>query len=320
MTATPTSLALGETSQLAAAVRGGIPPYFYAWNPTTGLNDTDIAAPIASPQTTTEYRVRVTDSSGSEYIGEVIISVGTDLTVTAEPQNIVIGDVAVLIAAGHGGTPPYSYRWTPANTLDDPYRQDPIASPTTTTTYQVTAEDAAGATLTGSVTVTVRLELTVTAEPQDVLAGETTALFAAARGGTEPYTFAWTPTDTLDDPHRQDPIAAPTTATTYQVIARDAAGAAAGGAVTVLVVGDDPPPTASFVFGVDCCPRLEFDASASTGHIVSYTWDLGWTSANPDRITSSPTTSFTIREFDRGTITLTVTAADGRTATATRIF
>lgn len=318
--ALPTSIALGETSQLVATARGGIPPYFYSWIPTTWLNDTDIAAPIASPGATTTYGVSVTDSGGREVIADVTIVVGTGLTVTANPQEIPIGDVAILVATASGGTPPYTFTWTPAETLDDPHRQNPLAMPETTITYQVTAVDAVGATMTGSATVTVRMEVTATAEPQEVLAGGTTRLLAAARGGTEPYTYEWTPADTLDDPHRQDPIAAPAAATTYQVIARDSAGAAAGGAVTVLVVGDDPPPTASFVFGVECCPRLELDATASTGHIVAYSWDLGWTSANPDRITSSPTTSFTIQEFNRGPITLTVTGIDGRTATATQNF
>ena len=81
------------------------------------------------------------------------------------------------------------------------------------------------------------------------------------------------------------------------------------------------PLTASFVFNVSCCPEtLQLDASASMGNIVSYTWDLSWTAANPDRVTSSPTTSFTIREIDRGTIRLTVADANGNSATTTRSF
>ena len=73
VTATPPNVAVGETSQLVAIVNGGFPPYFYAWAPTTGLNDTDIAAPRATPDVTTEYRVRVTDSIGRELIGSAKI-------------------------------------------------------------------------------------------------------------------------------------------------------------------------------------------------------------------------------------------------------
>jgi hypothetical protein len=162
--------------------------------------------------------------------------------------------------------------------------------------------------------------LTVTATPAEINPGEVSQLNAILRGGKPPYSFDWTPANTLDRPHDPNPIASPSTSTQYNLLARDSAGAQAGGSVLVTVGNGSPPPTASFVFNVLCCPTINLDASASTGNIVQYTWDLGWTSANPDRLTTSPTTAFTIREFDRGTITLTVTDASGRTATTTRTF
>jgi hypothetical protein len=69
-----------------------------------------------------------------------------------------------------------------------------------------------------------------------------------------------------------------------------------------------------------CCPTLNVNASASTGNIVSYTWDLSWTTANPDLVTTSPTAAFTIQEFNRGIITLTARDNIGRTATTTQNF
>jgi len=320
VTATPPNVAVGETSQLVAIVNGGFPPYFYAWAPTTGLNDTDIAAPRATPDVTTEYHVRVTDSIGRELIGSATVSVGMEVTATANPPVIRPGDVSVLLATGVGGRPPYTFEWSPANTLDNSHVQNPSATPTVTTTYQVTALDSAGTTRHASVAVTVSLDLTVTATPAEINPGEVSQLNAILRGGKPPYSFDWTPANTLDRPHDPNPIARPTTTTQYIVLARDSTGAQAGGSVLVTVGNGSPPPTASFVFNVLCCPTINLDASASTGNIVQYTWDLGWTSANPDRLTTSPTTAFTIREFDRGTITLTVTDASGRTATTTRTF
>jgi PKD repeat protein len=80
-------------------------------------------------------------------------------------------------------------------------------------------------------------------------------------------------------------------------------------------------PTASFTFRVTCCPpTLHVDASASTGSITSYTWDLSWTPASPDAVTTSPTTSFLFNEGDRGSVTLTVRTANGQTATVTRAY
>jgi hypothetical protein len=323
VTAIPASVAVGQTSQLAAAVSGGAPPYFYAWSPTTWLNDTDIAAPRATPGVTTEYRVRVTDSIGQEVISDpIVVFVGMGLTATAIPPVISVDDVSVLLATAVGGTPPYTFEWSPDVTLDNLHVQNPSAKPEVTTTYHVTVTDSADPATTRhtSVTVTVGLDLTVTASPAEINPGEVSQLNAILRSGTPPYTFDWTPANTLDRPHEPNPIARPTTATQYIVLARDSTGVRQGGSVLITVGSSSPPPTASFVFNVLCCPTINLDASASTGNIVQYTWDLGWTSANPDRLTTSPTTAFTIREFDRGTITLTVTDASGRTATTTRTF
>ena len=70
-TASPTTLSVGDRSQLVAHVSGGVPPYFYSWIPQSTLNDNDIAAPTADPHFTTTYTVGVTDSSGLQATGQV---------------------------------------------------------------------------------------------------------------------------------------------------------------------------------------------------------------------------------------------------------
>lgn len=61
----------------------------------------------------------------------------------------------------------YTYEWNPATTLDDANSPNPVASPTETTTYTVTATDACGTSTANSVTITVAgneadLELNIT--------------------------------------------------------------------------------------------------------------------------------------------------------------
>lgn len=343
VTATPSNIAFGQSSQLFATASGGIPPYFYSWAYDTNLDRNNVAAPVARPPATENFTVTVIDS-GSQHVssGPVTVFVRPQLTVTANPDSIRPGDPVGLAAIPQGGSPPFTFTWTPEVGLDDPHRADPIARPTTTTTYHVTATDTAGAVLEGSVTVVVsgpeRLSANATASPSSINFGETSQLDVAVTGGVPPYTYFWTsnPSSAISNRQIRNPVASPEATTSYGVSVTDSQNSGVFDAVTVNV-GPPPTPTptptatptptptptpltASFVFNVTCCPTLNLDASASTGNIVSYTWDLSWTAASPDRVTSSPTSSFTIREFDRGTITLTVTDAAGNTATTTRNF
>ncbi len=250
----------------------------------------------------------------------LIVSDPFTLEVTASPSTIALGGSSQLLAIVSGGIPPYFYSWVPTGGLNDDDISAPVTTPDVTQTYTVYVRDSSGQYRNGSVTVAVGLDLAVTVDPPVIAQGDASQLNAIASGGSQPYTSLWSPADTLDDATRQDPIARPTTTTTYQVTVTDAAGATRQGSATVTVNSGSPPPTASFVYNVICCPTLNVNASASTGNIVSYTWDLSWTAANPDLVTTSPTAAFTIQEFNRGIITLTVRDNIGRTATTTRNF
>ena len=252
----------------------------------------------------------------------VTIAPVLNVTATASPSAIAAGESAQLVAHVSGGIPPYFYSWIPSSTLDDQDIAAPIARPGVTTTYTVGVTDSGGQHAqqqVSSVTVFVDFNLTVTANPDLIDAGDPSQLDAIAVGGLPPYTFSWTPTVGLDDPLRADPVATPTTTTTYTALVTDASGAT-GRAQPRYASATLCHSPRSFIYNIQCCPRVDLDASASTGNIVSYTWDLSWTAVSPDRVTTSPFTSFTFNEIDRGTITLTVTSANGNTATRTRGF
>jgi hypothetical protein len=194
-----------------------------------------------------------------------------------------------------------------------------------------------------AVTVSARLAATATAAPGEIAPGETTQLSAHVSGGIPPYSYMWSPEASLVSPPGVEtpphllaaPLAAPAVTTIYRLTVVDAAGQFLGQQpgqnpsrdtetpvfVTVTVNAADPPPAPSFTFSTTCCPpTIRLDASASSGNIVSYAWDLSWTAASPDGVTTLPTTAFPFFEGDRGTITLTVTAVDGQAATFTRSY
>ncbi|MBL7110836.1 MAG: T9SS type A sorting domain-containing protein [Bacteroidales bacterium] len=76
-TADPDTICQGASSQLNVSISGGSPPFTYAWTPTTGLSNPNIANPIASPTTTTKYFVTVTDNNQDNATDSVLVTVKT---------------------------------------------------------------------------------------------------------------------------------------------------------------------------------------------------------------------------------------------------
>jgi hypothetical protein len=80
---------------------------------------------------------------------------GFFVTASANPGTICAGMTSQLNASVVGGTSPYSYSWTPTTGLSNPNIANPVASPTASTMYKVTATDNASNTAIDSVLVTV---------------------------------------------------------------------------------------------------------------------------------------------------------------------
>jgi hypothetical protein len=74
---------------------------------------------------------------------------------SATPSSICYGASSQLDVNVTGGTPPYDFSWTPVDSLNNSNIQNPIANPTETTTYIVTATDASALVSQSSVILTV---------------------------------------------------------------------------------------------------------------------------------------------------------------------
>lgn len=83
----------GDSVQLDAG--GGIS---YSWSPATGLNNPDIADPMAGPATTTTYTVIVTDSNGCAATDDITVTVELCTGITKAP-----GDINMLLFPNPAG-------------------------------------------------------------------------------------------------------------------------------------------------------------------------------------------------------------------------
>ena len=140
-----TNICEGASTQLSAT--GGDS---YLWSPSAFLDDDTLSNPIASPDTSMQFIVQVTDSNGCVNLDSVYIVVF--MIYTVDDELICLGDSVQLNVFGE---PAVDFSWSPANGLTDPNIIDPVASPTSTTTYTVTATDSQGCTDQDDVTVQI---------------------------------------------------------------------------------------------------------------------------------------------------------------------
>lgn len=144
-----TTVCAGAPVQLNAAAATGST---YAWTPATGLSATNIANPIATPQTTTTYTVTATLGTCVR-TKNIVIGIKASPAVSAgADKTIVAGDGVQLDGSASNVL---SVAWTPAATLTNANTLTPIAKPTATTTYTLTVRNTDNCTSTDDVVVNV---------------------------------------------------------------------------------------------------------------------------------------------------------------------
>ncbi|MBN2561697.1 MAG: hypothetical protein JXQ75_12285 [Phycisphaerae bacterium] len=119
-----------------------------------------------------------------------------EVSASATPCEITVGEAAALLAGVRGGTPPYSYSWS-APGWGGSQQQGVFVSPSETTSYTVTVIDSSSPQQTDSDTVTINvrstaaLVVTAIADNTMINKGDSVTLRGTATGGTPPYTYSW---------------------------------------------------------------------------------------------------------------------------------
>lgn len=123
--------------------------------------------------------------------------------------------------------------WTPSTSLSDATIPNPIATPLTTTTYELTV-DYNGCLAIDSLTIYVPDDNSINAR-EDTIICEDFAVQLFVDGSVAPgSTFLWSPAATLDDPTSATPIASPNQTTEYIVTISNSAGCDITDTVTVF--------------------------------------------------------------------------------------
>ena len=204
-----------DTLQLNAVGVGS-----FSWSPNYMINDINIGNPLVSPDVTTTYRVTITDAFGCQGNDTIRVRVVDRVTQFAMPDtSICRTDSVVLRITGDA----LSYVWTenPAgNTLNNPFIQNPTATPLVTTNYHLVgnigkciAED--------DITVTPVPYPAANAGPDNTICFGQSAQLNASGGSI----YSWSPSAFLTATNIPNPVSVnPTDNVRYIVTVRDVLG------------------------------------------------------------------------------------------------
>jgi gliding motility-associated-like protein len=219
---------------------GGTPPYFYFWQPATGLNNMNLANPTTSVTTQTTYTLTVRDANDS--IGKDIVTVfisdilkyteGKDTSFClGKASNIVLGNPINSTAVGA------TFTWSPSYGINNPNAPNPIANPSVTTSYSlsVTKDDCTA--YTGSVNINISMfNVNLAFKDTTIKEGQTITLIANSSALTYTW-YPWNPSWKYGTTNRPD--VSPTKTTTFYCLAYDANGCLGFDTVRVNVIPDD---------------------------------------------------------------------------------
>lgn len=209
----------------------------YLWTPAGQIIDPLVKNPLVFTNTLTPYQVTARIGS-CVAIKSILVTPVPYPTVNAGP------DIAICFNAStrlNGSTDGNSWAWTPPARLSDPSLLNPVASPSQTTGYILTATDNRGCPKPVSDTVQIRVEppiqLLVTADTS-VVVGQPLQLNASGAAG-----YTWSPPDNLSSTIIADPIANFTDETPsfrYKVVATSIAGCKDSAVITIKVFKTGP--------------------------------------------------------------------------------
>jgi gliding motility-associated-like protein len=261
-----TAVCLGQSFQLMVTGTTGLT---YSWAPPTGLSSTTAMEPFCTPTANTIYTMTATlPGAGCPAIVRIIdVNIGSSIINILTPDTTICygQDVNILVSGSAGS----SYSWSPATSLNDPNIQNPIATPTITTTYTVSASSTGG-----GCTADATLTITVVNPSVIILTPDTTVCAGIPVNirvdGSPSLTYSWAPTLGLNNPNIMQPVATPSVTTTYVLTAiYPGTTCTATGQITVTIAA---PLDVVATSQIQACNRGVSFAATPDGMGYSYFW------------------------------------------------
>lgn len=299
-------------STITSTISGGTPPYGFSWSP--GLQTTS----SITNQCAGVYTLTVTDANNCVKVVSITVIQPTPLTVVTSSTNLscfgVCNGTASAIAGG--GTPGYTYSWSPGGATTS------SVTGLCAGVYTVTVKDANNCIMTGTVTITSPPQLfsnpsvAVPISCSGVCDG---SLTSAASGGTPPYSYNWLPLNPTGD---GTPTITNLCAGTYSLITTDANTCTSNMSV---VLTQPSPLTAPITGSTSSCNVCNGTATATASGGTPpyiYAWSDPAAQSTPTAVGLCPNVTYTVTVTDAHgcvasssvtiaqTITITITTSN----------
>ncbi|MEM6261670.1 MAG: PKD domain-containing protein [Bacteroidota bacterium] len=271
----------GDSIRLEALAGGDSTSSFtYQWLPIAGLDNSTSRSPVASPDSTENYRVQVTSDWGctSKWLPVEVRVLATPLPYIGNDTTICQGD-SLFLEGRHlfeNNLPPvYSvfYEWMPRQALRDPDRpftRDQWVKPERSTTYVVQVSHGS-CVRNDSLTVYVldRPNIGIEADKTRICSGDSVNL--ELTGLAPNQSVVWQPAEGLDRPELARTQASPQKTTTYYVSGK-LGGCVFRDSVELWVNGT---PDGDFqANALSGCVPFAFEATANPEAALAYAWQI----------------------------------------------
>jgi hypothetical protein len=175
----------GSNGMATVTVSGATAPYSYSWSPSGGT------AATASGLAAGIYTVTITDNNTCQTTRSFTINQPTALTAGISKTDVSCnsGSNGTATVSASGGTPGYTYSWSPSGGTNA------TATGLASGTYTCTITDANSCQITRSVTVSQPAAFSITTSKTDVSCngGSNGTATVAVSGATAPYSYSWSP-------------------------------------------------------------------------------------------------------------------------------
>jgi hypothetical protein len=277
-----------------AAVSGNT----YSWTPTIGLSNSTLANPTANPSVTTTYTLVVTSSAnGCSSSDQVTVDVNQQQPLVSAGSDFTKTCVANTFGANIGMSPQpnTSYSWSPSTTLTSGILSNPIANPSSTTTYTLTATSLEnGCTANDQVIVTVNQNYPTANAGSDF----TKTCVSNTNGNTigmsavTGITYSWFPSTGLSSIGASNPIANPSQTTLFTLTSTDVVNGCTSTDQVLITVNNELPIAYAGLDALITCNQNVNGAviGMQPENGINYTWfpSTGLSSSNQSQVLAHP--------------------------------